>query len=99
MNLENLRTKLIAAARQNPPPEDVPFAFEKRIMARLKAQLPQDAWSLWSTGLWRGAAACAAVSAISIMLSIWALPAANENTQEAAFETVVLAEADQLTES
>jgi len=99
MNLENLRTKLIGAARQNAPPEDVPFAFEKRIMARLKAQPPEDAWAFWGAGLWRGAAACAALSAVSIMLSLWALPATSEPSQEAAFETVLLAGADQLTES
>ena len=100
MNLENLRTKLIAAARQHPPREDVPFAFEKRIMARLRAARPEDTWSLWGAGLWRGAAACAVISAISIVLSLWVLPAANANdNQEAAFETVVLAGADELTES
>jgi hypothetical protein len=98
MNLENLRTKLIGAARQNAPPEHVPFAFEKRIMARLKKQ-PEDPWGFWAVGLWRGALACAAISAISISLSFWAVPAAADTNQEATFETVVLAGADQLTES
>lgn len=100
MDLENLRTKLIAAARQDTPREDVPFAFEKCIIARLKAQRPEDAWRLWGAGLWRGAIACAAISTIAILLSFWALPAANAtDNQEAAFETVVLAGADELTES
>ena len=99
MNLENLRTKLIAAARRNPPREDVPYAFEKRIMARLGSRPIEDAWSLWATGLWKGAAACAAITAISIVLSVWALPAFAEPRDEAPFETVLLAGADQLTES
>ena len=35
MNLAELERKLIAAARANPPSDRVPYAFEKRIMARL----------------------------------------------------------------
>ena len=99
MNLENLRTKLIAAARQEPAREDVPYAFEKRIMARLNAPAVEDTWSVWETGLWKGAAACAAITAVSIVLSVWALPALQDNRDDAPFEAVVLAEADQLTES
>jgi len=99
MNLENLRTKLIAAARRNPPSESVPYAFEKRIMARLRNQPMEDAWSLWASGLWKGAAACAAITALSIVLSVWALPPLTDPREEAPFETVVLAGADQLTET
>ena len=38
MNLAELERKLIAAARANPPSDRVPYAFEKRIMARLAAR-------------------------------------------------------------
>ncbi len=31
MNVDELRRKLIAAARANPPSDHVPYAFEKRI--------------------------------------------------------------------
>ena len=40
MNLAELERKLIAAARANPPSDRVPYAFEKRIMARLAARSP-----------------------------------------------------------
>ena len=103
MNLENLRTKLIGAARGTLSPDDVPYGFEKRLMARLNRQLSEsgteDAWSLWAKGLWKGAAACAAITATSIVLSIWALPASSDAPEETPFEVVVLAGADQLTES
>jgi hypothetical protein len=99
MNLENLRTKLIAAARHDAPADDVPYAFEKRIQARIRNQPIEDIWSLWANGLWKGAAACAAISAISIVLSLWALPALADDPPAAPFETVVLAGADELTES
>ena len=103
MNLENLRTRLIAAARGMPSRDNVPYAFEKRIMARLSGPLPgsgtEDPWSLWAKGLWKGAVACAAITAVSIVLSVWALPSPTDNSEEAPFEVVVLAGADQLTES
>jgi len=38
MNLAGLQRKLIAAARANPPSDRVPFAFEKRILAQLRAR-------------------------------------------------------------
>ena len=35
MNLDNLHNKLITAARATPADDRVPYAFEKRVMARL----------------------------------------------------------------
>ena len=56
MNLTQLERKLIAVARANPPSERVPYAFEKRILARLPAQPMLDRWELWGRALWRAAA-------------------------------------------
>jgi len=99
MHLENLRTKLIAAARLHVPADDVPYAFEKRVIARISNQpIVEDVWGLWAKGLWKGALACAAITAISILLSLWALPALADDPP-APFETVVLAGADESTES
>ena len=53
MNLAELERKLIAAARANPPSDRVPYAFEKRIMARLAAWPVADSWALWARALWR----------------------------------------------
>ena len=68
MDLLNLKRKLVAAARMNRPTDQVPYAFEGRIMAHL-ANLPQvDEWVWWARAFWRGAAACAAVA---LLLSAW----------------------------
>ncbi len=71
MDLAKLYRELIAAARANPPSDRVPYAFEKRVMARLKA-LPalEDTWALWSRALWRAAAPCVA---IMLLLGAWSL--------------------------
>ena len=61
MNLAELERKLIAAARANPPSDRVPYAFEKRILARLAARPTLDRWELWGRALWRAAAPCIAI--------------------------------------
>ncbi len=69
MDLDRLRQKLIAAARSHPPDDGVPYAFERRIMARLRAQTSVDPWSAWGSGLWRAAAPCVAVMCAT---TVWA---------------------------
>jgi hypothetical protein len=96
MNLVELQQKLLAAARSNPPSERVPYAFEKRIMARLTALPLPDGWALWSRALWRAAAPCVAVM---LLLGAWSLftppasPPANDLSQD--LENTLLAAADQ----
>jgi hypothetical protein len=68
MNLDDLQSKLLAAARQNPPAAQVPYAFEKRIGALVKSVAVEDPLSLWARALWRAAASCAA---IMLLLGIW----------------------------
>jgi hypothetical protein len=68
MNLAELERKLMAAARANPPSDRVPYAFEKRIMARLAARPMSDGWELWGRALWRAAAPCVA---IMLLLGAW----------------------------
>lgn len=61
MNLAELERRLIVAARAHPPGEAVPYAFEKRIMARVKG-MPASDWSaFWARALWRSALSCLAV--------------------------------------
>ena len=98
MNPETLRSKLISAARKNAPDERVPYAFEKRVMARLAQRPVEDLFSLWGSALWKGAAACALITAVSVVLSVWTFQSATD-TDDDAFETVVLAGADQLTQT
>lgn len=70
MRIVDLQNKLTAAARRETPDERVPYAFEKRIMARLTGLPKVDFWSLWSRGLWRAVAPCVGVM---LVLSVWTL--------------------------
>lgn len=62
MNVGDLENKLLAAARAWRPSEAVPYAFEKRIMARLANAAPLDIWGLWSHQFWRAAVPCLALT-------------------------------------
>jgi hypothetical protein len=68
--LETLRQKLIAAARANAPSDAVPWAFEQRVLARLRAAERLDAAAVWARALWRTAAPCVA---LSLALVVWRL--------------------------
>jgi hypothetical protein len=69
MNIEKLHAKLITAARKHPPSEQVPYAFEQRIMSRLSTRPTQDFWALWGRPLWHAAMACVA---ITLLCGVWA---------------------------
>jgi len=94
MNLSKLHAKLIAAARSNPPAETMPYAFEKRIMARLETRAVEDSWALWGKALWRGAFACLA---LAVGLSIWSLQTNGDVEED--LESTMFAAADQLVDS
>ncbi|HUD45685.1 MAG TPA: hypothetical protein VMR33_02590 [Candidatus Baltobacteraceae bacterium] len=68
MNERELRAKLIAAARNNPPGAHVPHAFEKRIMNRVAASRAPSVWALWGGPLWRAALSCLA---ITVLCGVW----------------------------
>lgn len=70
MDLDALQKKLLAAARRLPPDDNVPYAFEKRIMARLTAVAPVDGWTIWGGALWRAAVSCVV---IMLAVSLWTL--------------------------
>ena len=92
-----MERRLIAAARANPPSDRVPYAFEKRVMARLAAPpLVADAWALWARALWRAAASCAAIM-LALGAWSWLAPestaSANDLSEE--LEQTLLAAVDQ----
>jgi len=69
MNIAELQKKLLAAARTNRPSDAAPYAFEKRIMARVSEKpAAVDILATWNRILWRAAAPCVAVT---LMLSAW----------------------------
>jgi len=96
MNLAELERKLITAARANTPSSRVPYAFEKRIMARLAARPVSDHWALWGRALWHGAVSCAAVA---LLFGAWTFfgPGRNGATGDLSqdFESAVFAAVDQ----
>jgi hypothetical protein len=70
MDLDKLQHQLMAAAKATPPSDHVPYAFEKRIMARLAAPLTVDVWAVWGRWLWRAVTPCASVMAA---LGVWVI--------------------------
>ena len=68
MNMAELQKKLFAAARANPPSDDVPFAFEERILAQLAAKPAFDILATWNRTLWQAAAPCVAEM---LLLGAW----------------------------
>ncbi len=79
MNLDPLKQKLIQSARGIPPNEAVPYAFEKRVMANLKAAVP-DHWFAWSQALWKGALSC---MGIMLLAGVWAVaPVSQKESSE-----------------
>ena len=102
MNTEELRKKLLAAARANPPSDHVPLAFEKRVLANLAAKPAADIAALWARALWRAAIPCVAVTVLLGAFSF--MPStnnttANEEDLSQTFEQTMLASADQLEEN
>jgi hypothetical protein len=92
MNLNDLHDTLIAVAKKNPPGDQVPYAFEKRIMSRLSSMTPPNPWALWGGPLWRSAVSCVA---ITVLCGLWAFatnrPSDSPESFSQAFEAAVLA--------
>jgi hypothetical protein len=95
MNLTELQRKLLAAARSHTPSDSVPYAFQTRVMARLRSAAVPDGWALWAGALWRATVPCLG---IVLLLGAWTFftsptPAQGDLSQE--FENAVLAAANQ----
>jgi hypothetical protein len=104
MNLDELQRKLMAAARAAVPGDHVPYAFEKRIRARLAARPVPDNLVFWSRALWRAAVSCVAVALLLGVCSFFmpgeTTTVANGNSSATeefsqAFENTLLASVDQ----
>jgi len=101
MNLEQLQHKLLVVARANPPADRVTYAFEKRVLARLKDSPAFDPSALWARALWRAAAPCVA---LTFLLGVWSFigssdTAGNDGEEFSQhFEQTMLAAVDDLEE-
>lgn len=96
MDTAKLNQKLIAAARHNGTSEQVPYAFEKRIMAQIKDLRPVDVWALWGHALWRAAAPCVAVM---LVIGVWSFQKHDQQVaqlQSSDLEVAVLAPLDNM---
>ena len=100
MNVVELQKKLLAAARANRPNEHVPYAFEKRVMARLGERPALDSLTLWNRTLWQAAAPCVA---LTLLLGVWTVLAPPEDNSAETFaadlETTLYAPFDSQTET
>ena len=95
MNTADLGKKLLAAARTNPAAERVPYAFEKRILARLSPMTRIDSWTQWSGALWRAVAPCAAIMLLSVAWFYFEIDADNTPVAlDLALEHTLLAATD-----
>jgi hypothetical protein len=97
MKLDELEHRLLEVARAQAPSDRVPLAFEKRVMANLRARPILDVWEVWSRALWRAVVPCLV---IMVLLGAWSLlspaanpPATTDLSQE--LDNTVLAAADQ----
>jgi hypothetical protein len=93
MNLDNLQQKLIAAARTAQPSDRIPYAFEKRIMARLAEAAHIDVLSAWSAALWRAAVPCVAITLLSGAWLLWSGHQQDSSEFSQEFDTAVFASA------
>lgn len=93
MNPENLRQKLLSAARADGPSSDhVPYAFEKRIMARIGRRVPPDSWTALGAFLWRAVAPCCAVMLLAGISSYSLHPSTDDLSAQ--LDAVLLADLD-----
>ncbi|HEX3799243.1 MAG TPA: hypothetical protein VH413_11125 [Verrucomicrobiae bacterium] len=89
----SLHDKLIAAARNTPPDDRVPYAFEKRIMAQLAGQTAADPWGLWSRGLSRAAIYCV-IFMLILSASSFFVPSVNQDSLSQAVDQTLFAAID-----
>ncbi|HTH47989.1 MAG TPA: hypothetical protein VMB21_10790 [Candidatus Limnocylindria bacterium] len=68
MNYDQLQQSLLQVARQDVPSEQVPYAFESRIMARL-VSAPVDVLTEWTAAFWRMALSSLAVAAVASIIN------------------------------
>jgi len=88
MKLDDLQSKLISAMRAARPSDTVPFAFEKRVMARLRSAAQPDAWTHWGAAMLR---ACVPCVAIMLLCAAWAAFPGHAHPQGVTLEETVLA--------
>ncbi|MBN9689057.1 MAG: hypothetical protein J0M24_02370 [Verrucomicrobia bacterium] len=98
MNLDPVLNSLLESARRQKPSDRVPYAFEQRVMARVRDLRPPDRLSLWTVGLWRAALSSVAVAVVLVGANAVVPDASGERTPEEQLEVAVVASADPVVE-
>ena len=93
MNLPELHRKLIAAAKNEALDGRVPYAFEKRIMARLAGKTAVDNMGLWGAALLRAALCCVAFMLV-LSVGFHFLPTSNPQSLSQDVEQTLFAAVD-----
>ncbi len=95
MNPEELRLRLLAAARGAPPAatEGIPNGFERRVMAHLLDRPSAlDGWQIWSRALWKGALATGLAVGLTLAGLELLLPSSDDLADQ--LDAVLLADLD-----
>ena len=71
MNLSLLQETLIRAARRAVPRDEVPYAFEKRITARIRGLRIADDATLWARALWKAAVPCTTLMLLMAVVTVF----------------------------
>ncbi len=90
MDLEKIIDRLFESARHQPVSERVPYAFEKRIMARLKVEKAVDPLTFWSRALWKAVAPCMAAACLVAGIASFSGPKAPPGNLSLSFENSVI---------
>jgi hypothetical protein len=76
MNLDQLKTSLISAARQQAPSDSVPLGFEHRVMSRVRAkaaggvEAAADQLAEWTQGFWRAAVSSVGLCVLALAFHV-----------------------------
>lgn len=94
LNLSDLNRKLIAAARATPSDNQVPYAFEKRIMALVAGKSAVDPWDIWGRALTRAAACCVVLMLLMAAGSYYLFPRSNQDSLSVEAQKTLFAAVD-----
>ncbi|RME95420.1 MAG: hypothetical protein D6766_03305 [Verrucomicrobia bacterium] len=97
MKLAELEKKLLAAARNLPEDDRVPYGFEHRVMARLRERVAPEGWALWARWLWQAAVPCLALTVLLSALAVLSVDSTgvnNTSSLDEQFQNVVFAAID-----
>jgi hypothetical protein len=97
MRHDALEQKLMEAARSHPPTAQVPYAFEQRILARIKELRRSDPMAVWGRLFWRAAFSSLL---ITLLASAWAAsnpPLSTPGALADDFESIVYSGLNEIT--